>query len=332
MRKKQKIGIFDIGRLESTPVALPQGDAAPVGTLKQYREKLAREEAESAARLQSAIAEQQAQASRTIKACLETSAPLKARFWSQPLDRLKVSLNDEDAYDELFLQKDSTDVDSNEIFDRVMAFVTNVPSLEMEDERRFSLYVACQVLNDVVVNDESLTVMFDRCVTLGIFKGRDVDFLRPVQPKPRAVQPEPQRESLDDFESIDTSSRDGSRRAKNLAENLYIEEFLPLARQWVQSLEKHYGFTPSSEDMRRVSDFIAKRNLSRLAPATYDAARIFMCDAGYWNADKCLTETEKYLKYVESVDLTRITHEQKQMLRRREMQARESDLARYGHV
>jgi hypothetical protein len=331
MRKKQKIGIFDIGRLPVVPVKYADAEK-PTTTLAAFRADEARREAESAARLQSAIAEQQAQASRTIKACLETSAPLKARFWSQPLDRLKVSLNDEDAYDELFLRKDSADVDSNEIYDKVMAFVTNVPSLESDDERRFSLYVACQVLNDVVVDDESLKVMFDRCLSLGIFNG-DADFQRPIvqTPKPRAVEPEPQRESLDDMDTIDTSTRDGLRRAQNLAENLYVEEMLPIATQWVTSIQKHYGFSPTSEDMRRVSDWIAKNNLNRLAPQTYDAARRWLVASGFW-PEGCLTEIEKYNRDLEQVDLTRITHEQKQMLRRREMQARESDLARYGHI
>jgi hypothetical protein len=331
MSKKRRLSIYDIGSLASTPVALPQGDAVPVGTLKQYRERLAHEEAESAARLQNAIEQTQADSSRIMKECLSTSAPLKAQFWSQPLDKLKARLRDEAAFDELFLRKDSADVDSDEIYDRVMTFLTDMPSLEAEDERRFSLYVACQVLNDVIVDDESLKVMFDRCLSgLGIFKG-EAELQRPAIQTPKPVD-QPHRESLDDLEDFDTSTRDGVRRARNLAENSYIEEFLPLAQQWVQSLLKHYGFTPSSEDMRRVSDFIARRNMPRLAHSTYDAARIWMCDAGYWPADKCLTETEKYLKYMESVDLTRITHEQKQMLRRRELQARESDLARFGHI
>jgi hypothetical protein len=311
------------------PVALPQGDAAPVGSLRQYRERIAREDAESAARLQSAIAEQQAEASRTIRECLTTSAPLKKRFWSQPLDRLKVSLHDSDAFDELFLQKDSADVDSNEVYDKVMAFLTNIPALEMEDERRFSLYVACQVLNDVIVDDESLKVMFDRCLSLGIFKG-DADFQRPVQtPKPRAAEPEP-RESLDDMDAIDTSTREGLRRAQNLAENLYVEEMLPIASAWVTSIQKHYGFSPTADDMRRVSNWIAKNNLNRLAPQTYDAARRWLVASGFW-PDGCLTETEKFNLSLENLDTTRLTPQQRNDLNRREMAARAADAARFSH-
>jgi len=300
-----------------------------VGHAWEYRDRLKREEQESAARLQNAIAEKQAEASRTIKECLETSAPLKKRFWSQPLDRLKVSLNDEEAFDELFLEKNEADVDSNEIYDKVMAFLTNFPSLEAEDERRFSLYVACQVLNDVVVNDESLKVMFDRClISLGIFKG-DAEPQRAVQTrKPHAVEPEP-RESLEDFESIDTTTtREGSRRAKNLAENLYVAEMLPIATAWVESIQKHYGFSPTPDDMKRVSNWIERNNLNRLAPQTYDAARRWMVASGYWS-ESVLMEEEKFRLALEKIDLSRLTVQQRNELNRREQAARESDARRF---
>lgn len=315
--------VFDLGRVPVTEVKREES----VGTLKQYRERLAREEQEKAARMQSAIAEKQAEASRTIAECLSTSAPLKAKFWSQPLERLKVSLKDEDAFDELFLQKDSADVDSNEVYDRVMTFLTDMPSLDPEDERRFSLYVACQVLNDVVVESESLKVMFDRCLLLGIFKGT-AELQRPATPKPRAIEPEP-RESLDDFESIDTTSRDGSRRAKNLAENLYVEEMLPIATAWVTSIQKHYGFSPTPECLRRVSDWIERNNLNRLAPQTYDAARRWLVASGYW-PESCLTETEKFNLSLESIDTSRLTVAQRNDLNRKEQAARAADLAKYG--
>jgi hypothetical protein len=321
--KKARLSIYDLGRIPVSEVKREES----VGTLKQYREKLAREEAESSARLQSAIAEQQAEASRTIRECLSTSAPLKARFWSQPLDRLKVSLNAPDSFDELFLEKDSADVDSNEVYDRVMAFLTDMPSLEAEDERRFSLYVACQVLNDVIIDDESLKVMFDRCLSsLGIFKG-NAELQRPAiqKPKPRAAEPEP-RESLDD---MDTSTRDGLRRAQNLAENLYVEEMIPIATSWVTSIQKHYGFSPTAEDMRRVSDWIERNNLNRLAHSTYDAARRWLVASGYW-PESCLTETEKFNLSLEAIDTSRLTVAQRNELNRREQAAREADAARFS--
>jgi hypothetical protein len=313
--------VFDLSHIPVTEVKREQS----VGTLAQYRERLKREEAIAAARLQSAIAEQQAEASRTIRECLSTSAPLKARFWSQPLDRLKVSLNNEDAFDELFLPKDSADVDSNEVYDRVMTFLTNMPSLEAEDERRFSLYVACQVLNDVVIDDEGLKVMFDRCLSgLGIFKGI-AELQRPAIQTPKSVE-QPHRESLDD---IDTSTRDGLRRAQNFAENLHVAEMIPIATAWVESIQKHYGFSPTSEDLRRVSNWIERNNLSRLDHRTYDAARRWLVASGFW-PDGCLMETEKFNLSLETIDTSRLTVAQRNDLNRREQAARASDAARYG--
>ena len=322
--KKRRLTVQDLGRIPVTEVAREES----VGTLKQYRERLAREEKESADRLQNAIAEKQVENSRIVKECLEVSAPLKKQFWSQPLDRLKVSLKDEEAFDELFLQKDAADVDSNEVYDRVMLFLTDMPDLADEDERRFSLYVACQVLNDVIVNSESLKVMFDRCLLLGIFKGT-AELQRPAIQTPKPVE-QPRRESLDDFELIDTTTtRDGSRRAKNLAENLYVEEFIPIATAWVTSIQKHYGFSPTSEDMRRVSMWISKNNLNRLAPVTYDAARRWLVASGFW-PESCLTETEKFNLSLESIDTSRLTVAQRNDLNRKEQAARAADLAKYG--
>lgn len=332
MKKRRPIGIFDLGRIPVTPVQREES----VGTLKQYRERLAREEQESADRLQNAIAEKQAEGSRIMKECLEVSAPLKKTFWLQSLDQLKASLKDEEAFDELFLEKTTEDVDSNAVYDIVQAFLDNVPSLtgwSLDDQsrRRFNLYVACQVLNDVVITPESLLVMMNRCLSLGIFEGHssfDEAFAPQVTPrvKPRV---EPRRESLEDFESIDTTTRDGSIRAKNLAENLYVEEMLPIATAWVTSIQKQWGFSPTSEDMRRVSDWIERNNLNRLAPQTYDAARRWLVASGYW-PESCLMETEKFNLSLESIDTSRLTVAQRNDLNRRELKAREADAARFG--
>ena len=326
MKKKQRLTIWDLGRRETTPPVVQR--EAGVGHLWEYRRTLEREEQEKAARMQSAIEQTQAESSRIMAECLSTSAPLKANFWSQPIDKLKTRLRDEDAFDELFLEKSDEDVDSNEIYDRVMAFCNDIPTLEAEDERRFNLYVACQVLNNVVINDLSLRMMFDRCLSLGLFKGI-VEPTIPTPTRPPVQQEEPRRESLGDFESIDTTTRDGSRRAKNLAENLYVEEMLPIATQWVESIQKHYGFSPTSEDLRRVSNWIERNNLNRLAHSTYDSARKWLVASGYW-PETCLMETEKFRLELEKLDTSRLTVQERNALNRKELAARESDARRFG--
>jgi len=331
-KRKQKLSIYDLGRIPVTEVAREES----VGTLKQYRERLARENKESADRLQNAIAEKQAEGSRIMKECLEVSAPLKKKFWLKPLGQLKACLKDEEAFDELFLEKTTEDVDSNAVYDIVQAFLDNVPSLtgwSLDDQshRRFNLYVACQVLNDVVITPESLLVMMNRCLSLGIFEGHSSfdEALAPrVQPR-RVVPVEEPRESLEDFESIDTTSRDGSRRATNLAENLYVTEMIPVATAWVESIQKFYGFSPDSDTLRRVSDWIERNNLNRLAPQTYDAARRFLVSSGYW-PESCLMETEKFNLSLEAIDTSRLTVAQRNDLNRRELQAREADAARFS--
>lgn len=323
-KRKQRLTIWDLGRLETTP--LKREDS--VGTLKQYRERLAREEQQAEAAKQSLLDAATAETSRLMRECLSVSAEEMTRFWSQAIDQLKTRLHDSRAFDELFLEKDSADVDSNETYDKVYAFLNDMPWLESEDERRFSLYVAVQVLNDVVVNPESLKVMFDRCLSLGIFKG-NVPVETPAPTRPVQKEEPVQLSTMQDLMNVDAETRDGQRRARNIADELYIEEFLPIATEWVSSLQENFNFSPTSEDMVRVSEWIQRNNRSRIDPRTYDEARRWMVSAGYW-PETYLTNLERFHREIESVDTSRMTHEQRRSLTLRERHARQADLARFG--
>jgi hypothetical protein len=332
MKKRRPIGIFDLGRIPVTP-PLVQREAG-IGKPYQFRADEAQREKESADRLQNAIAEKQAEGSRIMKECLEVSAPLKAKFWSQPIDNLKTRLRDEDAFDELFLEKSDEDVDSNEIYDKVLAFCNDIPTLEDEDERKFNLYVACQVLNNVVINDLSLRMMFDRCLSLGLFKG----IVEPQIPTParRPVQQEEpveqsSRATMDDLMNVDAETRDGRRRAHNVVQELYLlDEMRPLMTEWVTSIQRQYGFSPTDEDLKRIGRWFERNNFSFLDPRNYDAARRWMCASGYWDSSLCLMEIEKFQLALESIDTSRLTPQQRNELNRRELHAREADARRFA--
>src|SRR5580700_6225355 len=88
--------IWDLGRLEKTPVALPTGDAVPVGRLSDYRKQLAREEQEAAVKAEQERIEQ---AERTRIAELSSPATRAvAFFWSQPIQEIQTNIS-ADVYD-----------------------------------------------------------------------------------------------------------------------------------------------------------------------------------------------------------------------------------------
>ena len=325
MKRKRKLTVWDLPRLERTPVKREEGYDR---TLGDYNRRLASEEAAQAATRQGELERVQKDSSRIMRECLDTSAPLVARFWSQPLDILKTRLREDAAYDELWLEKNSADVNSDEVYDRVMAFTTNLPDLTDEDERRFSLFVACQLLNDVVIDNESLKVMFARCASLGLFKGSV-----PAEPHPqprREPVEQPRKTTVDDLLACD-DTREGQRRAREISNELWIEEWLPLAVDWTTSLQRHFGFTPTPDDLKKVSNWIEQNNLNRLDPRTYDAARRWMASqaGGYWTA--ALTSVERHQQEIEGADTSHMTVEQRRQWNVRAQQARESDIRRFGY-
>lgn len=102
-----------------------------------------------------------------------------------------------------------------------------------------------------------------------------------------------------------------------------------MATEWVTSLQKNFGFSPTPDDMIKVSNWIQRNNLSRIDPRTYDAARRWMVASGFWS-NGCLMEQEKFNLSLESIDTTRLTVVQRNELNRKEQAARLADARRFG--
>ena len=159
MRKKQRLSIYDLGRIPVTPVQREES----VGTLKQFRENEDRKAREAAATRQAEIERVQKNTSRLMAECLSTSAPMMSRFWGQSsLDKIKSRLHDEEVFDNLFLPPSDEKADPNVIYDAIQTFLdddvfTRGYSLGDTSRRRFGLYVASQVNAGVIVDKANLT-------------------------------------------------------------------------------------------------------------------------------------------------------------------------------
>jgi hypothetical protein len=345
MARKKRIGLFDLGSLPLTPIALPQGDAAPVGTLKQFREREQAREKQEAATREAEITRVQADSSRLLAECLSVSAPTMTKFWSQSLDRIKPRLHDEHVWDNLFLEVSEEAVDSNAVYDAIQAFLdgevfTQGYSLGDISRRRFGLYVASQVNAGVVVNPASLAVMFKRCFDLNIFAGDgDSEFVEhfraetPVdQPRVEPPVEQPRQVTYADLEAVNESTREGQREARRISERLYEQQAGPLLHEWCNHLEANFGFRPTSEDISGpIQNWMDRNNKSWLSRKALDEVKRYMCSSGRW-PESCLTEMEKFTRDLEACDLAHLSHEQRRTIAIREKLAKESDLKRFGHL
>jgi hypothetical protein len=187
------------------------------------------------------------------------------------------------------------------------------------------MYVACQVLNHTVISPASLRTMFDRVISLGLFKGS----AEPSAPIQAPAPAEPQHEALN-IEALDTSTREGLRRTHELLNDAWVAEWLPLAESWVTSLQKGFNFSPTPDELRFISQWIKNRNLNPLDPRTYDAARFMMCSSGRWNPLTRMTNVEQVNREIESLSLHNMTHDQRRTLNVRIEQAKRADAARFN--
>ena len=343
-RKKQRLSIFDLGRIPVSPTKYAD-EEKPTTTLRQFRADEARREREVAAAREAKIEQVNKDTSRLMAECLSVSAPLMAKFWSSGIDNIKAHLHDDDVFDNLFLPTSEEKTEPNAIYDAIQAFLDDDVfergySLSDISRRRFGLYVASQVNAGVIVNPASLAVMYDRCFELGIFKddsgtefNESIPRIKAVVEQPRVEEPveQPRRDKADDLMSLGNSRQD-QQKAMELLNDAWILEWLPLAEDWVSSIQRHWGFTPSQDDLKRVARWVETNNLSHRDARTYDAARRHLVSAGYW-PESCLTNEERLnIEISQEIETSRMTVAQRNDLNRRVLQAREADARRFGHA
>jgi hypothetical protein len=342
MKKKRRLTLQDVARIPVTPVPI-KGEYG-VGHAWEYRQSEDRKAREAEAAEQRRFQSVQDDFNQTLRELNKSQKQLTHELWGRPLDCIDnpaswsgdlaadPTIGLQDAVKPFDIQADASNLRAVAVEFELNAKELTGYTLNEDGAKRLLYFAFAQAIHGKDLTTVAAWVTcFERLLECDCFDAGEIEFhhaKKVVRPRVEEVE-QPRRESLEDFESIDTTTRDGSRRAKNLAENLYVEEMLPIATAWVTSIQRHYGFSPTSEDMRRVSGWIERNNLNMLAPQTYDAARRWLVASGFW-PESCLTETEKFNLSLEAIDTSRLTVAQRNDLNRREQAARAADAARFG--
>lgn len=333
--------VIDLLHIPVTPVVIkvePQHMSVP--PLPQYRKQLAREE--EAAR----IAAEQSRLNREEQARIdELSSPATravAFFWSQPLQEIRTNGASLSPVD-LFGAYEIGPRDASAEFDAQITFLENLRSagctlyslggVRLKAYMESLAYHRCVSLASV----SNWALAAERLHSLGAFPLGELEGYKPQtsqtvveQPRVEPVE-QPRKMTVDDLLACD-DTREGQRRAREISNTLWIEEWLPLAVDWTTSLQTHFGFTPTPDDLKKVSNWIEQNNLNRLDPRTYDAARRWMASqaGGYWTS--ALTSVEIHQREIEGADTSQMTVEQRRQWKVRAQQARESDIRRFGYA
>jgi hypothetical protein len=339
-RNRNVTTVWDLGRLEKTPVALPTGDAVPVGTLKQYRERLSREEQEAAAK-----AEQERFSREERARIAELSSPATravAFFWSQPIQEIQTNIS-ADVYDNGISlvpvdtfgvyesgprnagKEDAAFAEFNAVLTSQGTTLYRGGFLRLQGYLE-SLAAARGVSLSSVANYKTA---LDRLVSLNCFEGpHELEGYPPATKK--VEQPEePRRATMDDLLNIDESTRAGRREAQRISEELYFIERQPMVRAWFASLAKNFGIEVTHADAERCKSWFERNNKSFLNPHHFNECRLWNARAGYWPHAKTAVETVN--DEIEQADLTRMTFDERRILSHKKRAAQEEDRAKFGH-
>jgi hypothetical protein len=302
MKRKHKLSIYDIGRLERTPVALPQGDAAPVGSLSEYRKQLAREEEEAAAKAEQKRIRAIEQAK--LDELNSPAAQRIAKYFRQPLSELQVNGADfapTDSYGtyEICSSGEANPVDWKK-------FETYLDSRGIVMYRsgylRLSAYIESLAYHRNISQDSlsNWTTALDRLVSLNVFEEHELEnYQSQSQPEPRKRAVPLDEPSLNDFENLDTHSREGNAKAKILAERLYLKQCSPIVQAWAASLQTNFGLSITEEQLTRVTQWFNAFNKPWTNPKAYDECRRAMVSM-YVFPESCLLPEELLARDIEN--------------------------------
>jgi hypothetical protein len=273
--KKQKLTIYDLGKI---PVTETKRDPSAGETLRQYLQRIAREEKQAADQQAVAIDTLSAAGDRAKQECLAMSAEMTTRFWTQELETLPAQIHDPAAYEELFLEKSDEPVDANSIYDIVKAFLHTPPTdiLSENSQRRFGLFCAAQVNSGVKIDPESLRVIFNRMMSLGIFKGETTFQERTPEPTVREDVP-PAEPTLDELLATTSSeTREGRRILREAVHKAAVYgEYRETWAAFTDSLYRNFeGFVLSDSQEKTFYDTMVRRGMNFHRPADYDRVRI----------------------------------------------------------
>lgn len=141
--------------------------------------------------------------------------------------------------------------------------------------------------------------LFDYADELGVFSQSDVS-RRQVVVQPVVVEQPIDIDSA--IEKLDTTTRDGQRKARTmLANHLFSVEAKSVFDEWIASLGNNFDFVPTEDEQRLAIEFFVQRNLSFMNRKSYDDARRVLVARGIF-PDRCLTNEDRAAILVEETD------------------------------
>lgn len=320
--KKCKLSIYDIGRLPSVPVVLPQGDAAPAGTLKQYRERLAEEEKQAAAK-----DEQEKRNAIEAARIAELSSPASqkiAKYWRTDLKELVINGLEMSPVDLAGDYEIGPRGDNEKEAATWREFRDNLKkagcNLSDAGGERLGWFLCSLAYHRGV----SLTSVSNWATALERLHSLDSAFqpgeLTGYRPQSHVTVEQPRQRHavvnpLAEIEILNLDSREGNRRAKEIATNDFFgREMAQVVDQWESWLEAtfHYVLT---DDVRKAAGQWWERNptANPLRGESWTALRLNLVKQGVMPAS-CRTREEILMETIE-VETNTDSHETRRNLR-----------------
>lgn len=340
-KRKQKLTLWDLGRIERTPVAQPTGDAVPAGTLSQYRRRLASEEEEAR------IAAEHKQIVQAEQATIaERNSPLTravAFFWSQPLQEIRTNLSD-DVYDngaklvpvDAFGEYETGPRNAVEEHAAFADFNTALTSQGCTLYRggfvRLQMYLESLAATRGVSLSSvaNYKTALDRLVSLNCFEGpHELEGYPPAAKKVEQPEAVRQQVTYETLEAVDESTKAGRLQSQRISEELYFLERQPMVRAFFDSLARNFGITVTHADAERCKAWFLRNNKSFLNPNHFNECRRWNARAGYWK--NALTAVERVNDEIEKVGLSTMTFDERRILSNKKRAAQEEDRAKFGH-
>ncbi len=150
--------------------------------------------------------------------------------------------------------------------------------------RRFALYSWAQYDSGTVINDDTLRVLFERCLALNIFKGEITGYAEMVaaqearKPKPAKTEP-----TFDDLASKLSTQSDAGNRALKIAavDGALTGEIREMWAAFEASLYRNLnGFVLTRKQGELILKVMQERSLNLLRPADYDQVRVSLARTG----------------------------------------------------
>jgi hypothetical protein len=320
MRKLRRVTrIQDVNALPVTPAPVRNSTVAGVPareTLASFTREYNRAEQERQAaeqrRIEAAQREREDELARPLREAVKESSRKLTMFWNKPLSVIRdfgVDLSPIDMIGDYIIMSEANVWDSQLDVRAHKQFKADLESrgctLSSDGWDRLGGFLEAlrfhrQISLAVVANWQQA---LDRLVSLGVFQPGEISGYQVPQP---ATEPAVRHERNDaptmaDLLAIDAGTQEGQRAARQIGDDLYVQEMLPLYREWIDLIRTAFGHVVTRKDADLINAWFAQNNKSWLRHESYNECRRYLVSIHHW-PDSMLTPEEKALTAIESLE------------------------------